>query len=177
MPCGTRRRSEASKLVAPQPLKLGRSAFKGELHRWVWDLRDGKPVPLYTTYRAGNCAINDVFMESLFAECADKELVGITRYGVRTKADLDPQIVICPSLFSLYSIDGGVDAVVDEIRKLTDRGWYQFSDFIPFAPYGIGYRGKLAHHCEATPPEGWDTILRPSRPITDTYSRHASVTR
>ena len=119
----------------PHPLALGKDAFVGDMWKRVWDLRGSTPKLAATQAPAGNCKLNVEYMEKLFEACADRELVGLARFGILTKADLDPQIVICPSLFSLYEVEGGVDAVVDELAVLEGRGWYTWSNFIPFAPW------------------------------------------
>lgn len=122
----------------PSPLALGKDAFVGEMWRWVWDLRGDIPVPAAMTGRAhdGDFAVNAERLELLLTDCIDKELLSFIRAGVLMKADLDPQIVIFPSLLSLYDVEGGVDAVAREYAEQERRGWYEKSNFIPFAPYG-----------------------------------------
>ena len=60
----------------------------------------------------------------MLAACVDKELLSFIRAGVLMKADLEPQIVIFPSLLSLYNVEGGVDAVATEYGEQQRRGWY-----------------------------------------------------
>ena len=154
---------KASMQDRPQPLALGKVAFQTGMWKWVWDLRGETPTLLDTTARAGRCNIDVEFMERLFADCADKELVGLARYGVRTKAELEPQIVIFPSLFSLYDC-AGVDAVADEYAELERRGWYERSNFIPFAPWRAAPRGAVPR-ADGGPPRGIVDEGAPRKPL------------
>eukprot|EP00966_Prymnesium_polylepis_P169280 3914155-Prymnesium_polylepis.1 len=68
------------------------------------------------------------------------------------KADLEHQIVIFPSLLSLYDVEGGVEAVAREYGELQRRGWYEKGDFIPFAPWRCAPRGAVARKDGGLPP-------------------------
>ena len=100
----------------------------------------------------------------LFEQCADKELLGLAKWGVRTKAELEPQIVIMPNLFSLYECAGGVDAVVDELNVLGGKGWYSWQKLIPFAPWRAAPRGAVPR-ADGGPPRGIVDQGAPTHPV------------
>ena len=91
-------------------------------------------------------------------------MVGLARYGIRTKAELEPQIVIFPSLFSLYEC-AGVDAVANEYAELERRGWYERSSFIPFAPWRAAPRGAMPRS-DGGPPRGIVDEGAPRKPLS-----------
>jgi hypothetical protein len=97
---------------------------------------------------------NERLIELLKHTCADLELLDFVRAGVLTKADVDHQMVIFPSLLSLYDAEaGGVNAVADEYDALVKRGWNEFTSFIPFAPWRCAPRGAVARK-DNGPPRG-----------------------
>ena len=85
-------------------------------------------------------------IDAELASCPDQELRCMIHGGVVLKAGVRPQIVIMPNLNSLYQGDEGVavDAVVDELYSLVDRGWYSTHTFIPFIPWRCAPRGAVA---------------------------------
>eukprot|EP00966_Prymnesium_polylepis_P316436 7311666-Prymnesium_polylepis.1 len=94
--------------------------------RWVWDLRGDVSVLAEQQGRAheGQYATNAERLAQLLGECIDEERAALlhpTRAGVLMKADLDHQIVIFPSLLSLYDVEGGVEAVAREYGELKRR--------------------------------------------------------
>eukprot|EP00966_Prymnesium_polylepis_P006120 140251-Prymnesium_polylepis.1 len=66
--------------------------------------------------------VNGERLVQLLDACVDKELLSFIRAGVLMKADLEPQIVIFPSLLSLDDVEGGVDAVATEYGEQQRRG-------------------------------------------------------
>jgi hypothetical protein len=85
-------------------------------------------------------------IDAELASCPDQELRCMIHGGVVLKAGVRPQIVIMPNLNSLYQGGEGVavDAVVDELYSLVDRGWYSTHTFIPFIPWRCAPRGAVA---------------------------------
>lgn len=136
----------------PQPLALGVHAIKPAARGVVWDLRGGKPVPLDYGKRAFDTHLNLAYMRTLFADCADRELVDMLCDGVQLKADLAHQIVIMPNLLSLYT-DVGVDAVADELDDMLKRDWWGSSCFLPFVPWRASPRGAVPRP-QGGPPRG-----------------------
>ena len=141
--------------LRPAPLALGKEAFKCDYWRWVWDLRGEKPVPAAMQGKAveSKFVVNGERLVQLLDACVDKELLSFIRAGVLMKADLEPQIVIFPSLLSLYNVEGGVDAVATEYGEQQRRGWYTMNDFIPFAPWRAAPRGAVPRK-DGGPPRG-----------------------
>eukprot|EP00966_Prymnesium_polylepis_P203550 4715887-Prymnesium_polylepis.1 len=66
--------------------------------------------------------VNGERLVQLLDACVDKELLTFIRAGVLMKANLEPKIVIFPSLLSLYDVEGGVDAVATEYGEQQRRG-------------------------------------------------------
>ena len=124
----------------PPPLALGSTAFQPRARHRIWDLRackadgSGKPILLDSTSPPFTSHLRVDYLEQLFADIADQELVSMLRYGVCTHAELPPQIVIIPNLLSLYGGASGIDAAAKSVSELTALGWWQQHDFIPFAP-------------------------------------------
>ena len=128
--------------MRPQPLALGSEAFQPEARGYIWDLRGEVPTPLDYEKLTFSSHLNAAGLHRVLADCADRELVEMLTGGARIKAQLQHQIVIMPSLLSLYT-DVGADAVADEIAALEERSWYGATDFIPFAPWRASPRGAV----------------------------------
>jgi hypothetical protein len=75
---------------------------------------------------------------STFASFKHQRLVSYIVQGVRLGDTLPCQTVLAGNLLSLFEVDGGADAVVEELHKLKQRGWYQGS-----ADCGGGKRRRL----------------------------------
>ena len=158
-----RRRGEPA--ARPAALALGRSAFQPEALGRIWDLRTSTPQLLDTASRAFETHLGIDHLEEAFAACADQELIGMVRHGVVIKAQLEPQIVICPNLLSLY--DGvGIDAVAEEMEALRERGWYGTTCFIPFAPWRSSPRGAVPRP-NGGPPRGVGDMGAPHTDLLD----------
>ena len=128
--------------MRPRPLALGAEAFQPAAKGRIWDLRTTPPELLDTTAHAFPSHLGLAHLERVFEECVDKELIGMIIHGVVIKAQMAPQIVICPNLLSLY--DGvGIDAIADEVDELVKRQWLGTSRFIPFAPWRASPRGAV----------------------------------
>ena len=133
----------------PPPLALGISAFQPRARHRVWDLRDcradgsGKPKLLDTTSPPFQTHLNVDYLEQLFADVADRELVSMLRFGVCVHAELPPQIVIFPNLLSLYDGESGIHEAARTVSELSQLGWWQQHDFIPFAPWRCAPRGAV----------------------------------
>ena len=149
------RRRAGTRATRPGPLALGASAFQPAARGRIWDMRQDPPKLLDTTATAFETHLGIDFLEEALEGCRDEELVSMIRYGVVIKADLPPQIVICPNLLSLYDDAGGVgiDAVTEELGELIDRGWYGATKFIPFAPWRASPRGAVPRP-NGGPPRG-----------------------
>ena len=125
----------------PPTVALGSSAFQPRARGRIWDLRgcradgSGAPKLLDTTTPPFDSHLNVDFLEQLFAESADKELLSMLRFGVCVHAELEPQIVIMPNLLSLYDGSSGITEAARTVSELTGMGWWQQHDFIPFAPW------------------------------------------
>ena len=136
---------------APRPptVALGSSAFQPRARGRIWDLRgcradgSGAPKLLDTTTPPFDSHLNVDFLEQLFAESADKELLSMLRFGVCVHAELEPQIVIMPNLLSLYDGSSGITEAARTVSELTGMGWWQQHDFIPFAPWRCAPRGAV----------------------------------
>ena len=133
----------------PPPLALGIDAFMPRARGRIWDLRackaDGSGVPtlLDTAAAPFTSHLNVPFIETLFAGIADQELLSMMRFGVCTHAELPAQIVIFPNLLSLYDGDSGINEAARAVSELTQFGWWQQHDFIPFAPWRCAPRGAV----------------------------------
>ena len=144
-------RLAGGKAHRPTALALGEDAVKPRARGRVWDLRDvatgGKPKLMDTVTPPIKSHLNVDFLEDLFAQCVDKELVSMLRFGVTIRAELAPQIVIMPNLLSLYDDTdggaGGIDAAADAMDELKQLGWYGVTDFIPFVPWRCTPRGVV----------------------------------
>ena len=82
-------------------------------------------------------------IDAALEACPDRELRCMVKGGVVLKAGVRPQIVLMPNLNSLYEGDVTVDAVVDEMHTLVDRGWYSTHSFIPFIPWRCAPHGAV----------------------------------
>ena len=146
-----RKRRKGAAAPRPAPLALGEEAIRPEARGYIWDLRGcnlsrGAPVPLDTTSPPIKSHLNVDYLEELFADCVDRELVSMLRFGVHLHAELPPQILIMPNLLSLYDSDGaagGVDAAADAFEELRQLGWLNRSEFIPFIPWRCAPRGTV----------------------------------
>lgn len=133
----------------PPPLALGADAFQPRARGRIWDLRDcradgtGAPVLLDTVTPPIRSHLHIDYLERLFVDVADRELVSMLRHGVCTHAELAPQIVIMPNLLSLYDGDSGIDEAARAARELSAFGWWQQHEFIPFAPWRCAPRGAV----------------------------------
>lgn len=142
----------------PTALALGEDAIRPRARGRIWDLREvsngGKPrlmdtvtPPQHVSPHSATSTshLNVDFLEELFAQCVDKELVSMLRFGVTIRAELAPQIVIMPNLLSLYDDTkagaGGIDAATDALHELRQLGWYGVTEFIPFVPWRCTPRG------------------------------------
>ena len=99
----------------PRALALGEDAIKPAARGRIWDLRgamEGEaPKLLDTVTPPIESHLNVDFLEELFAQCVDRELVSMLRFGVTIRVELSPQIVIMPNLLSLYDeSDEGAEA-------------------------------------------------------------------
>ena len=158
------RRLQGKPAQRPSPLALGASAFQPAARGRVWDLRHDPPRLLDTTVAAFDTHLGVDFIEEALGACADRELVGMVRYGVSIQAELQHQIVICPNLLSLY--DGvGIDAVTDELGELLKRKWYGACKFIPFAPWRASPRGAVPRPGGGVP-RGIGDLGAPRTPLT-----------
>ena len=166
--------------VRPGPLALGKDAFVGDMYMWIWDLRGDVPVladmqgrgVTHDSHGKRSPQLNNERLIALLkATCVDLELLDFLRAGVLTKADVDHQIVIFPSLLSLYDAEaGGVDAVADEYEALVKRGWNEFTSFIPFAPWRCAPRGAVARK-DNGPPRGIIDQGAPRKELFTKYSK------
>ena len=146
-----RKRKKGVAAPRPAPLALGEEAIRPEARGYIWDLRGcslsgGAPVPLDTVSPSIKSHLNVDYLEELFADCVDRELVSMLRFGVHLHAELPPQILIMPNLLSLYDSDGaagGVNAAADAFEELRRLGWLDRSEFIPFVPWRCAPRGTV----------------------------------
>jgi len=133
----------------PQPLALGASAFQPRALGRIWDLRacradgSGRPVLLDTVTPPFPTHLNVDYLEQMFADVADRELVTMLRFGVCVHAELPPQIIIMPNLLSLYDGKSGINEAAAAVSELSGFGWWQQHDFIPFAPWRCAPRGAV----------------------------------
>ena len=142
-------RRAGANVARPPPLALGASAFQPRARGRIWDLRgcradgSGRPVLLDTASPPISTHLNIDFLENLFADLADRELLSMLQFGVCVHAELPPQIVIFPNLLSLYDGESGIDAAAKAVSELTSLGWWQQHDFVPFAPWRCAPRGAV----------------------------------
>ena len=105
-------------------------------------LQGGAPVPVDACAPSIESHLQLPFIEELLADCPDRELVSMLKFGVVVHAEVEPQIVIMPNLMSTYeSTAGGIDAAADSLEELRRLGWYDNCDFIPFVPWRCAPRG------------------------------------
>ena len=142
-------RLAGSNSARPPPLALGISAFQPRARGRIWDLRgcradgSGRPTLLDTVTPPIHSHLNVEFLEQLFADINDRELVSMLSSGVCVHAELPPQIIIFPNLLSLYDGASGIDAAASAVSELTKFGWWEQHEFIPFAPWRCAPRGAV----------------------------------
>ena len=133
----------------PQPLALGSRAFQPKARGRLWDLRScaadgsGTPVLMDTASPPFQTHLQIDYIEQMFSDLADRELVSMLRFGVCVHAHLEPQIVIMPNLLSLYDGQSGINEAARAVSELSRLGWWQQHDFIPFAPWRCAPRGAV----------------------------------
>ena len=159
----------------PGPLALGKDAFVGEMWKHIWKLDDnGVPTLAPMCGRAGEGQLRNEVLARLLGACGYNELLYFIKFGVITKANLEPQIVIMPNLLSLYNVTGGIDAVADEYAILAERGWYPSNGVsIPYLLWRCAPRGAVARK-DGGPPRG---IVDQGGPSTRSCSRYRSTSR
>ena len=59
----------------------------------------------------------------LFRDYPHRRLLSYGIHGVRMGDTLEPNTTIASNLFALYEVEGGADAVADEMHVLKERGW------------------------------------------------------
>ena len=57
-----------------------------------------------------------------FRSYPHRRLLSYGIHGVRMGDTLEPDTTIAPNLFALYEVEGGADAVADELHELKERG-------------------------------------------------------
>ena len=133
----------------PLPLALDAKAFQPRARDRVWDLRgcsadgSGRPRLMDTVTPPFQTHLQVAYLEQLFADIGDQELVSMLRFGVCVHATLQPQIVIMPNLLSIYDGQSGINEAARAVTELTAFGWWQQHDFIPFAPWRCAPRGAV----------------------------------
>ena len=131
----------------PPPIAVGQL----ELHPWargiVWDFtfeRSQCGVPLDYTLPIST-HLNLTYLGSRLADHPDQRLVSFLLEGVRLEADVELQSVFVPHLMSLAK---GFHAVRKELRRMREKGWYEFFGHMPFWPMYLNGQGSTPRKYE-----------------------------
>ena len=131
----------------PPTLVIGQDELFDWARGYVWDFRNspsqcGAPLDYSAPIRP---TLNVDFFERELATYPDQRLLGFISTGVIYMADVELQAVFVPHLVSLPK---GFRAVAKELRRLHDKGWYDFFPIIPLFPLYCNAQGSTARKLE-----------------------------
>ena len=125
----------------PATLVIGQEEYAPCARGRVWDCRhlvSDLCVPL--DYRAPLATDFDLpYLKEAFEGYPDQRLASYVLEGVRLEADMELHMVLQPPLQSLPE---GIVSVQKTIRELRDRGFYFFTDELPFSPITVMSQGS-----------------------------------
>jgi hypothetical protein len=129
----------------PGILILGQADQVPPARGFVWDFRgEGCGVPLDFT-RDITTHLDLDFLRRRLANYPNQQLVSMLLEGVRFQADVELQAVFNWHLVSLVNGYGSVDK---ELRRLREKGWYDFFAELPFFPIYLNGQGAVARKLE-----------------------------
>ena len=158
----------------PSGVALGRDCFHERAWGTIWDLRGGpgNVVPLLTDAPLFETHLDLDAVDAIFANSPDREIFSMLRgggAGVDFRDDLPHQVVVLPSLLSIFE---GIDAVADELAALSKRGWYGVFEHIPMIPFRAAPRGSVPR-ADGGPPRGIVDQGAPRKPFYTRFGKEA----